>query len=442
MTTELHRTLTHLIRACDVVFGSSSMALAAISMWQLAAGSAPLGMVIALWAVPAVNISWSLITKHRDRSRADFVRGLACVPLAAYIYVAEPDGILRHMWLPALMLSVAVCLSVGIGTRRSRGGILIACLYGGGLAVASLFTTDQLDPLAFRDAFGLVLVGSILSIVASYRGTTLGRLTDSLEARRLIEAELVHAQKLESVGRLAAGIAHEINTPVQFVNDSLHFVREAVDDLFVLVAHPTTVEIDLPYLTEEVPKALARAHDGLGRVALIVRSMRQFAHPGGELQAIDLNDAIAATLVVARNEYKYVADLETEFGALPPVECLPGELNQVVLNIVVNAAHAIAEVVGTSGARGTLHVATRRVGDDVVIAIRDTGAGIPETIRHRIFDPFFTTKEIGKGTGQGLAIARSVVVDKHHGKLTFESEIGRGTTFTIQVPLAGVRVAA
>lgn len=195
----------------------------------------------------------------------------------------------------------------------------------------------------------------------------------------------------------------------------------------------------------ECPQALDRCLDGLDRVATIVRSMKEFAHPDSkEKEPIDLNRAIASTITIARNEYKYVAEVETDFAELPPVMCHPGELNQVILNIVVNAAHAIGDAVAGTDHRGRIAVRTSQEGGDVVISIADTGSGIPPAIREHIFDPFFTTKEVGKGTGQGLAIARSVVVDMHHGKLTFESEVGKGTTFFIRLPLtttSGIRRA-
>jgi signal transduction histidine kinase len=148
-----------------------------------------------------------------------------------------------------------------------------------------------------------------------------------------------------------------------------------------------------------------------------------------------LSKALQTTLNIARNEYKYVANVTTELGDLPPVLCHVGDLNQVFLNLIVNAAHAIGDVVGQGGSKGTIRITTVREGDLVRIDIADTGSGIPEAIRHRIFDPFFTTKEVGKGSGQGLAIARSIVVTKHRGSLTFESAVGKGTTFTIRLPI-------
>jgi signal transduction histidine kinase len=192
------------------------------------------------------------------------------------------------------------------------------------------------------------------------------------------------------------------------------------------------------YLDEEIPKALTQALEGVTRVATIVRAMKDFAHTGGSNKTpVDLNRALESTLTVARNELKYVADVETDFGSLPLVECHAGEVNQVFLNLLVNAAHAIGDVVHESEARGTIRIRTRCEGDAVVIEIADTGTGIPEAVRAKIFDPFFTTKEVGRGTGQGLAIARSIVVEKHGGALTFETEAGRGTTFFIRLPIGG-----
>jgi signal transduction histidine kinase len=280
---------------------------------------------------------------------------------------------------------------------------------------------------------------------------------------KLAEVELADAQRLASVGTLAAGVAHEINTPVQFVTDSVHFVREAAADILSLVdrieglqrlvlagasvsdameaaaAGAAAVEaVDLEYLRENMPKACNRALEGLERVATIVRSMKEFAHPAQkEMAPVDLNRAIQSTLIVAASEYKYVADVETALDELPQVVCHVNDINQVVLNIVVNAAHAIGDRVKGTGEKGTITVRTAHDADRVVISIRDTGGGIPESVRARIFDPFFTTKEVGKGTGQGLAIAHAIVRDKHGGDLTFATEMGVGTTFFIGLPIAG-----
>jgi signal transduction histidine kinase len=285
-------------------------------------------------------------------------------------------------------------------------------------------------------------------------------LQSEMKARLQVETDLRQAHKLESVGRLAAGVAHEINTPVQFVSDSVHFLRDATTDLMTTIGHLREVEAsvlngtpsleaaeaaayaaetaDLPYLVEHMPKAIDRALDGLERVATIVRSMKEFAHPDAiEMAPVDLNRAIESTLVISRNEYKYVADVETDFAVLPPVRCHAGDINQAVLNIVVNAAHAIADVVAGTPARGRITVRTALEGETVVVTITDTGGGIPEGIRDRVFDPFFTTKEVGRGTGQGLAIARAIVVDRHRGELTLEPAVGRGTTCYLRLPLHG-----
>ena len=279
-----------------------------------------------------------------------------------------------------------------------------------------------------------------------------------ITGRDAAELELRHAQKLESVGRLASGIAHEINTPIQFVGDNTRFLQDSFGGLQTLLAKyqqlhgaaesgAVNPEIlaevrgaeeasDCAYLLEEIPKALTQTLDGVERVATLVRAMKEFAHPEGkEMAAADINRALLSTLTVARNELKYVANVETAFGELPMVVCNIGDLNQVFLNLLVNAAHAIGESVkGTTG-KGRIHVCTMTEGSTVLVTISDTGCGIPEAHRARVFDPFFTTKGVGRGTGQGLAIARSVVVDRHKGALTFESEVGKGTTFTIRLPV-------
>ena len=198
--------------------------------------------------------------------------------------------------------------------------------------------------------------------------------------------------------------------------------------------------VDTGYLMEEIPKAIDQTLEGITRVSTIVSAMKEFSHPDTkEKIPLDLNHAINSTITVARNEWKYVADLETEFDpSLPLISCLPGEFNQVILNLIVNASHAISDVVKKGGPEmGKIKVQTRNCPEWAEILIQDTGTGIPEKARSRIFDPFFTTKAIGKGTGQGLAIARSVIVDKHGGSIHFETEEGKGTTFIIRLPLNG-----
>ena len=268
--------------------------------------------------------------------------------------------------------------------------------------------------------------------------------------RKFAEQRLAAGEKLESIGRLAAGVAHEINTPIQFLNDSIFFIREAMQDLLAhnakltaMLPSPPEVDDNIEDIKVELPPALDRVADGLTRIAEIVRSMKEFSHADqAEMSRVDLNRAIKSTLVIASTEYKYVADVETDFAAdLPPVTCHGGQINQVVLNLVVNAAHAIGDVVKGTPNRGRITVRTRLDGDYVVISVGDTGGGIPEAIRKRIFDPFFTTKEVGRGTGQGLSIAHNAI-KAHGGTLSFDTEIGKGTTFHVRLPVVAAESAA
>lgn len=273
------------------------------------------------------------------------------------------------------------------------------------------------------------------------------------------QSDLIAAEKLASIGRLAAGVAHEINTPTQFVGDNTRFLKEAFEDLNRLigvyqevvdsangsigedlVAKVTDMrnEVDFDYLSDEVPTAIDQALDGISRVAEIVQSMKEFSHPGSESKLqVDLNRAIESTVTVSKNEWKYCANLVTEFDeSLPEVPCLPGEFNQVILNILVNAAHAIESHNGENSTDlGTITVKTICGDEHAEIRISDTGCGMPDDVRAKVFEPFYTTKGVGKGTGQGLAIARSVVVDKHAGSIRVESEPDKGTTFVIRLPL-------
>jgi two-component system, NtrC family, sensor kinase len=256
----------------------------------------------------------------------------------------------------------------------------------------------------------------------------------------VLEAQLQQAQKLESIGQLAAGVAHEINTPTQFVGDNLRFLKDALGEVVPALAAAASAAgagkgDDLAYLRDEIPRAIDQSLEGISRVATIVQAMKAFSHPDlGEKSLVDLNAAITTTLTVARNEYKYVATVETDLDpALPMVDCIPGEINQTILNLVVNAAHAIAE--RGERAPGLIRIVTRGDGEAVEIRISDTGAGIPVALRPRLFSPFFTTKPVGKGTGQGLFIAHNVIVRRHGGSIACDSEVGRGTVFTIRLPL-------
>ena len=281
------------------------------------------------------------------------------------------------------------------------------------------------------------------------------------EQRTQIESTLRQAQKLEAIGQLAAGIAHEINTPIQYAEHNLRFLQESFGSLKELLDHyqilllaaetgkipPGLIqevrrrldEVKDAHLVGEIPQAIDEALQGTERIAKIVRAMKEFSHPGNKDKPspANLNQAIESTITVTRHEWKYVAEMTTDLDpALPPVPLFAGEFNQVILNLIVNAAHAIADVIGKDPrTKGTITVSTRRDGSWVEVRVRDTGTGIPETVRHHIFEPFFTTKTVGKGTGQGLALARSVIAERHQGELSFETEPGKGTCFIIRLPL-------
>lgn len=275
-----------------------------------------------------------------------------------------------------------------------------------------------------------------------------------------INTQLLESQKMQSIGQLASGIAHEINTPLQYVGDNVYFLDNAFHDIIQLLekydrfikAHrssESTKELveeidgmvrnaDLNFLRTEIPAAIRQTHEGLNHVSEIVRALKEFSHPGlKEKTLVDIRQAILSTITIARNEWKYMAEMVTNFDeTLPPVPCLACDFNQVILNIIINAVHAIKDVVGEeTEQKGIIKISTIRAGNWAEIRISDTGPGIPAEIRSRIFEPFFTTKEVGRGTGQGLSIAYSVVVNKHGGTIGFQTDIGKGTTFIIRIPI-------
>lgn len=286
------------------------------------------------------------------------------------------------------------------------------------------------------------------------------QLAQALAQLQGAQAKLLQAQKLEAIGQLAAGIAHEINTPAQYVSDNTAFAQRATEGLIaalqaatavVQAAKQGSVPVELVqaaevaaakaktgYLFKQLPRALEQAREGLERIASIVQAMKEFSHPSGaEKCPVNLREAIETTIAVARNEWKYVADVEVDMPAdLPLVPVLRNEFNQVILNLIVNAAHAIGDVTaGGAEGKGKIQISGRETETGIEIRVSDTGGGIPESVRGKVFEPFFTTKGVGKGTGQGLAIAYSVIVDKHQGSIAFESEMGRGTSFIIGLPL-------
>ncbi len=285
-------------------------------------------------------------------------------------------------------------------------------------------------------------------------------LAKDITERKSLQSQIAFAQKMESIGQLAAGVAHEINTPIQYVGDNIRFLSEAFKDiqrlreefrrLLLSLPDETVVqydirehlerlesEADLDYLLGEIPRAFEQSLDGTERIAKIVQAMKEFSHPGGHQKvATDINRALENTIAVTRSEWKYCAEVVSDFDhEIPLIPCLPGDLNQVFLNVLINAAHAVADK-GGSFETDRITVSTRLEEGWVVVRIRDTGTGIPESARNRVFDPFFTTKEVGRGTGQGLAISHSIVVDKHGGRIWFESETGVGTVFIISLPIS------
>ncbi len=313
--------------------------------------------------------------------------------------------------------------------------------------------------LTFRIRDGAVTVlactATALRSGAEYHGAVL--LLDEVTERRRDEVHHRHQQKLEAVGRLAAGVAHEINTPIQFVGDNLHFLNDAFDHFGKILAAYRTVaspdcgarswaerqqmladaeaEGDIDFFLSEVHGAVRDALDGVARIATIVRALKSFGHPDGEHPCgTNLNELVANAIIVARGELKDVATVDASYGPLPLVTCFPGDLSQVVLNLLVNAAHAIADHNGGSAALGRITVRTAIADEEALIEIADTGGGIPAEIQDRIMEPFFTTKEVGRGTGQGLALARAVV-ERHRGRLEFETVPGVGTTFRISIPI-------
>jgi signal transduction histidine kinase len=292
----------------------------------------------------------------------------------------------------------------------------------------------------------------------------------AIEQRRLLgekqrmEKELARAQRMEAIGQLAAGIAHEINTPTHYIGDNTRFLQNAFADMGGLldsfgrlldaakadsISNDMLQEMemkfraaDLGYLSREIPQAIQQSLEGVEQVARIVGAMKEFTYPGnGGKQAVDLNHVIAGAITLCHSEWKHVAEVVTDFDhELPAVRCLPTDINSVVLNLVVNAAHAIAEAShnGADG-KGLITIRTRCDGPYAEIRVEDSGPGIAEEIRPRVFDLFFTTKEVGRGTGQGLALAHAIVVEKHGGTIDFETEVGRGTAFVVRLPIEGCR---
>lgn len=293
-------------------------------------------------------------------------------------------------------------------------------------------------------------VSEITGAVLTFRNIT---------EQKLNEGKRVHSMKLIAIGELSAGIAHEINTPVQFIGSNISFLQDSFEDLLKLIGkyeqlkgavrevdglgalvqeiEELEAEVDVEYLAEEGPKALDQTQHGVERVSELVKGLKGFAHTGQNETKIgcDINEIIKNSLIVCTNAFKYVAHLETDLAELPTVNAFPGDIGQVIVNLIVNAAHAISENRGQDNEMGNITVKSLVEDDRIVIRISDTGGGIPDNIKDRIFDPFFTTKEVGQGSGQGLAISHTIITEKHDGEISFTSKPGVGTTFTLKIPL-------
>jgi PAS domain S-box-containing protein len=425
----------------------------------LAAGALALGLLLATFLVRWVGRSFKRVQAGEKQFRAL----VANMPGAAYrrapagdwslSFVSERIREISGHAAADLMDGSTTYASLVSASERERVAEQIAAVPAEG---DGAFTVDY--PIAHADGSAR-WVREMGHVVRDGDGAIRwldGTIADVTQEKRLagervsMEAELRLAQRLDAVGQLAAGIAHEINTPIQFVGDSVRFLDESYGDLRrLLISYRALLDesdspelrlrveevedaADLVYLQERIPPAFERTHEGVRRVSAIVRAMKDFGRPSQVAhEPADLNDALRSTLVVSQNEYKYVADIDTQFAELPRVVCNVSELNQVFLNLIVNAAHAI----GGNGRWGTIQVSTAHDETDAIITISDDGPGIPADIRERIFDPFFTTKDVGRGTGQGLAIARSIVVDKHAGTLSVDSRPGEGSTFTVRLPV-------
>jgi two-component system, NtrC family, sensor kinase len=324
----------------------------------------------------------------------------------------------------------------------------------------SAYITDE-AVLITKDKRDLIInynLSPILDKANNYIGFVL--VFRDITEQKMMESQSLLSQKMESIGQLASGISHEINTPMQYIGDNTRFLKDSFKDISEIIDYTNLVieergneesfesavtqlkelmeEVDLEYLRKEIPNAIDQSLVGIERVRGIVLAMKDFAHPGNKAKSFsDLNHGIEVTSTISKNEWKYVAEMELELEKdLPMVFCNLDEINQVILNMVVNSSHSIKEKQDKETSnKGKIKIVTQRDADYIMIKIIDTGKGIPKQIIDKIFDPFFTTKEVGKGTGQGLAIAHNIIVKNHKGTIHVESEPGKGTTFTLRLPI-------
>ena len=378
-----------------------------------------------------------------------------------FLYINQ--GGLDHTGYPLEEMLKMKSIDIRVGTTEQEYRALIAPLLDGSkksLQFTTNHKTKQGNIVPVEVGLQYVtLPGGKGRCVAIVRD--ISRRLEERKERDQLQARLLNEQKLASVGQLAAGIAHEINTPTQYLGSNIAFLGEAFQDIDTLIAgydeliaadvKETTSgaslfakveelkeQVDWDYLKDEMPKALNQSQEGITKISSIVLAMKEFSHPGcKEKQQTDLNRLLDTTITVASNEWKYVAEVDKQLDAqLPMLPCLPNEMGQVFLNILVNAAHAITEKMGKNpeGAKGRITITSKALADQIEITFTDTGGGIPQQIGNKVFDPFFTTKEVGRGTGQGLAISHDIIVKKHDGTLDFISTEGQGTTFIIRLP--------
>lgn len=321
---------------------------------------------------------------------------------------------------------------------------------------ARKFNQDEIGTLV--DGFNEILdqIESNNAKLRTYSESLESKVLERTKELEIKNLRLMQAQKMESIGQLAAGIAHEINTPMQYIGDNVVFIRDvlqnqskAIDEMWLFInRHKNQMSnefqtidqcyqsMDVDFLKTEAPGAIANTMEGIARVTTIIKAMKEFSHPSTKvLQEVDFARMIDTTINVSRHEWKYAADIVTSFSAaVGLVYCYPDQLSQAILNLIVNAAHTIQEKNGDSGLKGTITIETKTENANVVIIVSDSGNGIPEEHHSRIFDLFFTTKEVGKGTGQGLSMVYSIITDTHRGHVAFTTEMGQGTAFTLTIP--------
>ena len=402
-----------------------------------------------------------------ERQQAEAFRSVVMDDLAEGLYTVDGDGMLTSMnraasamlgWEEQELLGASAHAVVHAAPWHSTPLPESECPLRRIRAVGqSVQTIDETFVRKDGSTFGVDCSVAALEAGGGLPGAVV-TFRDMTDVRRA-ELEASHDQKLESLGRLSAGLAHEINTPIQFVGDNTRFLADAYQDMLDLLlvyrecmmpelgerqwsersqrAQQAEAKADIEYLATEIPAAVSQSLEGVDRVASLVRAMKSFSYKDSSEQAYaDLNEAVRTTLTVARNEVKYVADVVLDLGELPDVLCHLGDLNQVFLNLLVNAADALKD----NTERGRITITSSTADASAVISFADNGTGIPPDIQQSIFEPFFTTKEVGKGTGQGLALARAVL-DKHHGSIEVRSVMGEGTEFILRLPIAGKRDA-